>query len=215
MDFTTEQLRMIHWVTRDVLENDGTITISSKKNLVLRGKRYRGCFFGQKTYLITTTGSWEWFSSFIHEYCHFLQHKDEHPLFSGDSLYNAWNTFGEYLDGKIELNDEVRHAFDIVQGCELDCEKRAVEIIQEFGLNINLKEYIQRANAYIFFFEVMLEVGTWWVRGPKALKHVTKTMPGEFLDDYTQPSEEVVEEIKKYCFNLDIKNDSEDGFVLY
>lgn len=38
---------------------------------------------------------------------------------------------------------------------ELDNEKRSVKIIKKYGLSVDVDEYIQKANAYVHFYNYM------------------------------------------------------------
>ena len=120
-----------------------------------------------------------WFPIFIHEYCHFLQWKEDKVKWK---TYDQHCTlFFDYIEGKIDyISDET---VEKVQELEMDCDKRAMKLIDELQLEVNLDEYIQYANIYYishglmkkykeFFFPYAPEV---LIGMPKTLVDIDKS----------------------------------------
>lgn len=98
----------------------------------------------------------DWFPDFIHEYCHFLQHKE--GQFTGKKwteIYRLFNKIkrGKRLSRSINRNRIIRK----VQNVELDAEKRVIQEIEKHNLPVDIKRYAQRANAYIYFHNFLIE----------------------------------------------------------
>jgi translation elongation factor EF-1beta len=78
---------------------------------------------------------------------------------------------------------------------EVDCEKRTVEKIKQYGLEfvVSVDEYIQKSNAYVLFYRWMRKNRTWYKIGlePYNIKSVYTKMPKTFDIDYSTLSEEI------------------------
>jgi hypothetical protein len=87
---------------------------------------------------------------------------------------------------------------------ELDCEKRSVAKIKQFKLPINIKEYIQKANAYIFFYRALSKTRKWTTKdkSPYTVEAVWKKMPSKLLNSQTdyKESNALVDLIVSECF---------------
>lgn len=95
----------------------------------------------------------EWFTTFVHEYCHFLQYKE--GKFIGD-VAEKINNFDEWLAGSIELEPEaLEESTRLYQLCELDCEQRTVALLKEHKIVFDYETYIQDANAYVLSYEII------------------------------------------------------------
>jgi len=88
-----------------------------------------------------------------------------------------------WLKKFVELNDEQLTSYiRKSQNLELDCERMAVKTIQEWDLDVNLGKYIQMANAYVKFYEVVRQERVWYKRGYLLSqdRHLLQAMPTEF-----------------------------------
>ena len=92
-----------------------------------------------------------------------------------------------FLDEWLEFEKEfpkrtIRRAVQLTVDCELDNEKRSVRMLRKFKLPCDEKRYIQSANSYLFFHQVMFENRTWYNKkmfDPAVLDH----MPDYFLPE--------------------------------
>jgi len=145
----------------------------------------------------------DWFPIFVHEYCHFLQWVEKNPLYfaviddkeMGDALWNFINR--KELKTPKSLVVESARAW---QALELDCEKKAVELIEEFDLSIDVADYIQSANIYILFYSILPKTGDWYTTPPYEIDKIVSTMPEHFLDDYIRMPDGFEELIMANCY---------------
>ena len=114
-----------------------------------------------------------------HEYCHLTQWLDEHPLWdqAGESLW----IIDEWLADKSDTED-IGYHLGIARDLELDNEKRTAVIIEHWGLSIDLDDYIQKANAYVLFYNYMFYIRRWSASGnsPYRNKYILKHMSRNF-----------------------------------
>jgi hypothetical protein len=87
----------------------------------------------------------------------------------------------------VEISDYIRRTRNL----ELDCERRTVQKINKFDLPIEIEQYIQGANSYLFFYTAMKVTRMWYRPGqePYNLPEIWSLAPKELLhneDDYEQ-----------------------------
>ena len=129
-----------------------------------------------------------WLLVLIHESCHMDQWIEGDPVWTDNDVDGAepLEFVMLWVDKKVELSEE---QLDRYVGCsrvvELNCERRSVEKIEKYNLPVNVEEYIQKANAYVFFYTMMKEARKWYKIGtePYNVEEVWKAMPTTFLDD--------------------------------
>lgn len=102
-----------------------------------------------------------------------------------------------WIENKIELNEtQLNNYIKLSRNVELDCERRTAEKIKTFDLPIDITEYIQKANSYIFFYTAMKTTKAWYIPGkePYRTKEVWSLCPTEFLsdDEYENVPEELM-----------------------
>jgi len=101
-------------------------------------------------------GIGNWFPTFVHEYCHFCQWKEK--KFTGQKWDHTFGELYKWIEGKIDLSKKDRILFSRrARRVELDCERRTVSEIEKHNLPIDADRYIQKANAYIFSYEFLIE----------------------------------------------------------
>jgi hypothetical protein len=95
----------------------------------------------------------------------------------------------EWLDGK--RIQKVDFHLDNCLALELDCEKRAVELMKLWDLGIDIKDYIKRANAYMYFWKYLKYSRKWCnpYNTPSCNDILVNMMPNRFLNDYTLTDE--------------------------
>jgi len=102
----------------------------------------------------------EWFGILIHEYCHFLQWKENSKI---------WNDFEESnfsIDDIIKSPKKYKKEILLLIHLEADCEKRAVSLIKQYNL-FDHKEYIQQANAVLYKYGFLYTDGFWPKNNPE------------------------------------------------
>lgn len=147
-----------------------------------------------------------WLSVLVHESSH-LDQLLEKSNYWCDS-YVSGTTFEIvdivmlWIEGKIELNDiQLNNYIKLSRNIELDCERRTVEKIKKFSLPLNISEYIQKANSYIFFYTAMKKTKAWYIpnKEPYHIKEVWSLCPTEFLadDEYENIPDDLMQEYLK------------------
>lgn len=124
-----------------------------------------------------------------HEYSHLTQWVERIPLWiqAEKSLPIVW----DWIDGKD--NDDIYYHLSVARDLELDNEKRAVNIIQRFGLDIDVDLYIQKANAYVQFYNY-LAISRRWSKPPRtpySNERLIAAMPTTFTMNYKKLSKKV------------------------
>ena len=74
-----------------------------------------------------------------------------------------------------------------MQSLELDCEKRAVKLLDKWNIDYDKTLYIRGANAYMYFFEYLKITRQWChpYNTPSTNEQLLAVMPSTFLGDYT------------------------------
>lgn len=130
----------------------------------------------------------DWILNYAHEYSHFLQIQDE--VYNEPSIEEAAINFDLWLEHKLELDEiDVGIYARSLFYCELDAEKRTVELIKKYNLS-DPKTYIQKANAYLFTYMLMEEMRVTFDPPPARNKKIWKHLPITFGVDYRTAHEE-------------------------
>lgn len=168
-----------------------------------------GYFDGDVRELACATGKpeSEWMPIFLHEACHMFQFIENCKAWSDtelDKYHEAYGTMDCYFQGWYVPKGLLKKAFNAAFGCELDCEKRTVELIKQYSLDINLDEYIQKANSYIWGYQLMHKYRQWFVdnKSPYSIEAVWKAMPNHFNVDYDNMPPELEKLYIENCFDV-------------
>lgn len=128
-----------------------------------------------------------WLEVLVHEFAHLTQWVDNCKEWKnvGDSIVRV----DSWLEGKRVKH--IKKALALTRDLELDNEKRSVRIIKEWDLPIDIKEYTQKANAYVSFYNWMYYTRRWCTpaNSPYRNPKVYKRMPKIFRMDYDNLSE--------------------------
>lgn len=143
------------WAIPQLIEEGITVHLVHK----LKTKNCCGWFSAEKKELVVCTANPDAFAVFVHEFCHFLQYRDARDLWN--KLGKACDNFFRWLDGDKYTQRQVNYFCKQAQLLELDCENRAIALIKKLKLDIDLKEYIQKANAYLLSYPVTKELRLW------------------------------------------------------
>lgn len=119
-----------------------------------------------------------------HEYGHLTQWREQIPLWKAAEVSMA--KMDEWLEGKDVTNIE-KH-IGACRDLELDNEKRAVKIIKQFELPVDLEHYVKKANAYVYFYTRLISTRKWCApkNSPYKNKRVIACMPNTFKKDYSK-----------------------------
>lgn len=137
----------------------------------------------------------EWLPILAHEFSHAHQWKEGSALWKrlfddwGHGREEASDALDRWLEGEEwsgeQLNDIVARIRDI----ELDCERRTVEMIEKFQLPIDVEEYTQKSNAYVYFYNHVAQTRQWYGRGtaPYQIEDVWQNAPKTFSGQSETP----------------------------
>ena len=153
-----------------------------------------GYFDGDKLVVACGKPEKHWLSILVHESCHMDQWIKKLKVWKKSADLDVTD---EWLNGdrfrKKTVNESIRRSIML----ELDCEKRAIKKIKEFGLPIDIKQYTQRANAYILWYIYLKKVRKW---NPPAYKErrIYSKMPKRLLRCYRVLPKKVETLFNKY-----------------
>jgi hypothetical protein len=82
----------------------------------------------------------------------------------------------------------IRKYIQLAIDLELDNEKRSVKMMKKWGLSIDTKKYTKGANAYLQFYNWMLQTRKWSKPNNTAYnnKRILAAMPDSFRMNYTK-----------------------------
>lgn len=142
----------------------------------------------------------DWLEILVHEYCHLTQWVDNCKEWRRmDKNQSCWKV-DDWLEGKYIKNPWFH--LKVMRDLELDNEKRAVRTIKKFGLDriINLDKYIQKANAYVNFYNYMKYTRRWTSNHqntPYKNPVLINAMPKNFRMNYNKMSKKVYDAFVK------------------
>lgn len=182
----------VKYVREHLKEYGGTLKIGKGKEVNTgEGLRASGLFGCEPLSITAARKSIDFVGVVAHEYAHFLQWL-EYSNRSIDADDNAATIFFGWLGGKDYENKEVQRAFMRITIMERDAERRAVEIIKKFGLDVHIPRYIQRANCYIYMHWVMRERRSWnYKKGAKNPMRSSKLI-GMMPDNFKAKSDQTI-----------------------
>lgn len=148
-----------------------------------------GWFDFEKKELITCMGNRLGMEVFVHEYSHYQQYKTE------KSKFLKWNKattrFFGWVHDKEKYEDDVIDQ-DLLTTIELehDCEQKAIKLIKQYKLDIDITEYAKAAGAYLFFYHMVREKRKWATTKSAYNPAISKLMPDKLmsLEFYQDPS---------------------------
>lgn len=120
-------------------------------------------YCGRRLVVATARSIDIWISDFIHEYCHFLQWEEGYR----QDYDTPWIELDEWLtETKDHSIERIIIHCQYIKELERENEQRAVNLIRERGLDINLPSYIRSSNAYLWFHDVLPEIRYWPKKHP-------------------------------------------------
>lgn len=129
-----------------------TVDLNQKGNLTWRGSPVSGFFDQNNNMLGVDLTNEHWPLVLFHEYCHVLQAQES--KWATPEELKMFDDREDWSNGKLQLErEDLLRMTRVVQACELDCEKRVVELIKEYKIECNIEEYIRDSNAYVLTYE--------------------------------------------------------------
>lgn len=173
----------LHYVAGKCKKHGIKLILRNVKYLKLSGNiKCSGYFDDSKKELVVSMNRKDSLEILVHEFGHLTQYVDNCDVWK--YLGNSLNYVDEWLTGTNVRNYE-KH-IDASRDLELDNEKRSVEIIKKFGLDIDIDNYIKKANSYIYFYTWMKKTRKWSTpqNSPYTNKNVLSVMPSKFQKRY-------------------------------
>jgi len=144
----------------------------------------------------------KWLPIFVHESCHKDQFIEKDPVWTAKikKHFDANNIFDQWINHACELNPrQLSSVIRQIIALELDCEQRAVQKIQKYDLPIDVKEYTQKANAYIWQHRAIQKTRSWGNETAHESKELWQQMPVDFCSRYARISTKMLDLFKKHC----------------
>jgi len=156
-----------------VLKNVKSVRLSENSSA-----RCSGYFDSENKELVVSMKRPDSLSILVHEYCHLTQWEEQIPLWKKADVSLA--RIDEWLCGK-EIRNIKKH-LATARDLELDNEKRSAKTIRKWKLSINVKEYIQKANSYIHFYNYIYYTRRW--SKPKNTPYTNKQIQALMSDRF-------------------------------
>jgi hypothetical protein len=155
--------------------------------VVSRNLKCSGYFDGINKELVVAINQRGWLGVLVHEFAHMTQWLDNCKAWK-DSM-NHPDDVDDWLNGK-ELKN-IKRTIAVSRNLELDNEKRSVKLIKQWNLPIDIKDYTQKANAYIQFYNWLYFTRRWCSPDNSPYKNpkVYKEMPTVFRMNYRKMSD--------------------------
>ena len=188
----------------NLMQNDFSIRLENKDKITLFDTCTCNGYFNHepKEFCLAVGKPYkEWFYTFVHEYCHFLQWLTKNKAYNkvdeecGDDL-------DQWLEGKLELTDKaIKRVCKLTRDMEIDCEKKVIANTKVFNLSIDKDLYIKKANAYGLFHNTISETREFYKVAPYEIKEILELMPSEWIPDFDNYEfySKFEKLYKKYC----------------
>jgi len=203
--------KFISHVVIDVLDHKGSLELIQQKRLWLISDKEKikvSGYFDEDSLKIAVALKKPkkiWLQNLVHEYSHFCQWKEGTKVYKDSDATPGMMEYDSWLTGKAELSDEkLLNCTRALQMMELDCEKKAVAWIEKFKIPLNIKDYIKRANSYVFFYEIVRRQRKWYdTMAPYESKEVLNSVKDNWYTDeeYSSPSKKIEQAIIINCFD--------------
>jgi hypothetical protein len=169
--------QFVRFVRNHIKQYGGKLIIGRGENVNCNGILCPGFFDDRDLVIKVAKSDPSFLSTLVHEYCHFLQYINDIKIYQKSD--KASEIVESWLLGKEQNPQKLKRAFFLVRAMERDCEKRAIKLIKQFNLPINVKIYAKQANCYIYTHFLMEETRKYWMykKSPYKSRVVMKLMP--------------------------------------
>lgn len=188
---TPTEMKFVNWIKEQCKSHGVKCSLRNVRYLRLSGNIKCSGYFegGDSPKLVVSMNRKDWVEILAHEYCHLTQWAE------GISLWNQADTslvkMDEWLSGN-EVKNIEKH-LGVARDLELDNEKRSVKLIQQWGLDVDIDQYIRKANAYVQFYNYMGITRRWSnpKNSPYGNPNVVSQMSTKFNMRYKKLSKKV------------------------
>jgi len=181
-----KELDFIKFVRSECKKYNVNCSLRRLKSVNLDGDTLKcsGWFDESVPELVVAMNRQDWIEILAHEYSHLTQWVDKIPLWekSEKSLSCVWG----WLQGENVKN--IKKHLSVVRDLELDNEKRTVNLIKKMNLDVDIDNYIKKANSYIQFYNYLNISRRWCVpnNSPYKNKRLIEAMPKKFSMNYNE-----------------------------
>jgi hypothetical protein len=192
-------LKFLQLVQEDCLRHGVEITFHPKQEIKLSRKiGVSGYWSDEDKQLNVAIYCDEWLTVLAHEYGHFCQWKEN--KFVDYDTSTAYADFDDWINGSKELSKKkLEKTCELIQKCELDCEKRALKFIKQYKLYKDDKLYIQKANSYVLGYAAAKVKRKWFKIAPSRTEKVFSNMSTSFTRTL-KPSKKMLKILLETCF---------------
>lgn len=147
------KLNFIVKCTRELLNSGFSVLLHKKKDLDGYGGWF-GAEEGEKEFVVALDHDMG-FEVFVHEYCHYLQWRDNRQLW--DRSLITYDILFDWID-KPDSNysdEEIDQSLHDILEIEHDCETKALKLLKNNPIEgVNIDKYVRAVNAYLFHYHL-------------------------------------------------------------
>lgn len=154
----------ISFVVKTLKKSKHKLKIMLDTELFINEAKVDGYYCQDDREIAISTSDSGWISTLAHEFNHFLQNKNNSMFWKRIDFdeKNAYSLWWDWLNKEIELSEtELEYVVRCIQDVEHECESNTIEMIRKYNLPVDMEEYIQIANQYIFFFQYAKKYRSW------------------------------------------------------
>jgi len=182
-------LAFISHVKQECRTHDMRLLLS-KKQILRDGIHTYGGYFDEEK-IAVSSGSDGWvIRTLAHEYSHLLQWIELDPAYFKTKLRGGIDSItimNKWIEGHEYKKSTVNKALSLNRECELNCERRTINVIKQFNLHLDINKYCQAANSYILSYNFVKKVRTWDFKGSIYDKEIVDEMPTDLYSlDYSR-----------------------------
>ncbi len=141
----------------------------------------------------------------LHESCHMDQWAEGSDVWKGlrKGGRDCYDILWDWLESKVEMEESrIEDVVSSCMACELDCERRVLEKIVRYGLDISVEQYAQKSNSYIWGYYVTKLRKRWYSVPPYEVGEVWGRMPKRLmrLEEFMRMDWETLTYYDRFCF---------------
>jgi len=188
---TAKEKRFVKYIKAKCKEHGVKCDLRKTKFLKLSENiKCSGYFDETEPALVVAMNRPDWLQILAHEYCHLTQWVDQ-----CDEWVNGCEGLvyvDDWLQGKRVRN--IKRYLGYSRDLELDNEKRTVALLKKWEFDLDIDEYIRKANAYVMFYNYIYHTRKWSSpkNSPYNNKNVISKMSNKFNMRYKQMAKKYI-----------------------
>lgn len=189
-------------IIKKLAKNNISVVLSNKRRVEIaevNNMKVHGYFdeTNRRVVVATYCKELDWLLILLHEYSHVCQFLENIDIWSKSSKVDY--KIDDWLSGTDYTKKEIKEAFNKLVKVELDCEKRTVNLIKRYSLNVNIEKEIQRMNSYLYFYEICRRIRKWYKKAPYDIFKIVNIMPYTFQKNYNKLPMQYEKLVRKHC----------------